>query len=283
MNCIRCNTPLVGEARFCRNCGQPVSNAAFQPTMANNAQVNQPGRGDSAAVLPLPWQAQQTAPLQPHYTPPQSVPQQAYQPMVASSPNPGSLPSTGAQFSSPPLPRRRRKRRLGQVLLILAIILLVLVAGWFLALRPLLHGIAQSQIDGVLSNEVNQINPIETALIPPGQTTVRLSEGDMNNFIAFNTSSSDPVQQINVKITPAGLRLDFQVYGFPCTVTGVPKAFNGQLIITNVTVQGVASILMSPDEMTSTLNAHLGDAVARLHRSVIGVQLNDQEMDIQLR
>jgi hypothetical protein len=253
-----------------------------QPPTANTAQANQPTTADSPTVPSPPWQVQQPtqpSPLQPPYVPPQSIPPQAYQPTVAVSP--GSLPSAGPQFAAPPL--RRRKNRLVRVLLILVVVLLVLVSGWFLALRPYLHGVVQSQIDGVLSNAVNQIDPAEGFLLPPGSSTVDVTEAGINNFIVLNTAPSDPVQQMHMTITPAGLRLDFQVYGFACAVTGVPQAINGQLVMTNVTVEGIASLLISPDEMTATLNAHLRDASAKIHRSISGVVLKDHEMDIQVR
>src|SRR5947207_12852066 len=109
MNCTRCNMPLEAEVRFCRNCGLPVSTVVSQPA-GNIGQANQQGIGDSPTVLPPSWQVQQSAPVQPQYTPPQP-----YQPTVAISPNPGSMPSTGAQFASPTLPMRRRKNRVMHV------------------------------------------------------------------------------------------------------------------------------------------------------------------------
>lgn len=283
MNCTRCNAPLEPEARFCRNCGLAISSYASQPTRASAAQANQPGMGDSPTVLPPPWQAQQAAPFQPQYPPSQSMPPQAYQPTMAVSPSAGSLPSTGAGFSSPALRTRRRRNLLALVLAIPVLILVVLVAAWFLALRPVLHGLAQSQVDGVLTSAVNQITPLQMVLIPPGRATLPLSETDMNNFIASNMDSSGPVQQLHLTITPTVLRMDIQTYGLTSTVTGVPQVVNGQLVMTHVTVQGIASLLLSPDDLTATLNAHLQDAGLRLHRTVTGVLLKDHEMDIQLR
>ena len=284
MNCTRCNAPLEPEARFCRVCGQAVLTGIPQPPVENAKQTNRPNMGDSPTV-PTPFlqpqQPTQVAPLQPQYTPPQSIPPQAYQPTVAVSP--GSLPSAGSQLSSPPFPKRRRKNLLARVLLILVVVLLVLVAGWFIGLRPLLHGIAQNQIDQVLTNAVNQINPVEIALLPPGRASIALTETDLNEQIAQSTSSSDPVQQMHMTVTPGGVRLDFQTYGLASTITGVPQVINGQLVIKNVAVQGIASLLISPDELTTTLNAHLSDAGARLHRSVNGITLKDHEMVIQFR
>ncbi len=280
MNCTHCNTPLIPEARFCRNCGMPVSTVVPQPATGNNEQANQQGIGDSPTVLPPPWQVQQSAPIQPHYTP------QAYQPTVAVSSNPGSMPSAGAQFASPPLPTRRRKNRLMQVLLILLaallILLLVLVGGWFVVLRPYLHGVAQNEVDGVFSSATNLINPITVAVIATSHRPVIITETDANNFIAMNSTPSDPIQQVHMSITPSGLRLEFQTYGFTSTITGVPRVVNGQIVMTNVTVQGIASLIMSPDELTNELNADLQQVSATLHRPIAGVALKNQEMDVQL-
>lgn len=280
MNCTHCNTPLIPEARFCRNCGMPVSTVIPQPATGNNEQANQQGIGDSPTVLPPPWQVQQSAPIQPQYTP------QAYQPTVAVSSNPGSMPSAGAQFASPPLPTRRRKNRLMQVLLILLaallILLLVLVGGWFVILRPYLHGVAQNEVDGVFLSATNLINPLTVAVIATSHRPVIITETDANNFIAMNSTQSDPIQRVHMSITPSWLRLGFQTYGLTSTITGVPRVVNGQIVMTNVTVQGVASLIMSPDELTNELNVDLQQVSASLHRPIAGVVLKNQEMDVQL-
>ena len=280
MNCSRCNAPLIPEARFCRNCGMPVSPAIPQPAIANNAQASQQDLEDSPAVLPPSWQVQQPAPVQPQYAPPQ-----AYQPTTAVSPNAGSMPSAGAPFVSPPLPTRRRKNRLIQVLLIflaaLLVIILLLVAGWFVVLRPYLHGVAQNEINGAFSSAIGQINPIQAVVISTSHAPIVITETDANTFIAMNTAA--PIQHMQMTITQAGLRLDFQLYGFTSTVTGVPQAVNGQLVMTNVTVQGIASSIMSPDELTSIVNANLHQISTVLPRSISGVILKDHEMDVQLR
>ena len=288
MNCTRCNTPLIPEARFCRNCGMPVSTDIPQPATGHNEQANQQGIGDSPTVLPPSWQVQQSVPIQPHYIP------QTYQPTVAVSSNPGSLPSAGAQFASPPAvgainrapTTGRRKNRLVQVLLILLaallILSLILIGGWFVILRPYLHGVAQNEVDGVFSSATNLINPLAVAVITTSHRPLIITETDANNFIALNSTQSDPIQQIHMSITPAGLRLEFQTYGLTSTITGVPRVVNGQIVMTNVMVQGVASLIMSPDELTNELNADLQQVSATLHRPINGVVLKNQEMDVQL-
>lgn len=289
MNCARCNAPVPPGARFCRNCGFSITAGVAEPAVVDPSLAKQDVMGDAPTVPTPPWQVQQPAqpasfqqqyPSSEQMPQTQAMPPQAYQPTVAVSP--GTLHSSGTQFSSPPAAGRRRKNRLGRVLLILGVVLLLLVAAWFIVLRPYLHGIAQSQVDGVLTNAVNQIDPTQLSVIPRGRTSVPITETTVNNLIVLNSSPSDPVQQMHMTITPGGLRLDFQAYGFSCDVTGVPQASNGQLVMTNVKVEGIAALIMSPDEMTSILNAHLHDATARLHRDVTGVVLKEQEIDIQL-
>ena len=282
MNCTRCNEPLIPGARFCRNCGTPVS-----PAPTNNVQANQREPGDSPKVLPPTWQSQQPAPVQPQAyqaTPvqPQYTPPPAYQPAVAVPPNAGSMPSRGAQYVPPPVPTVRRKNRFMQILLIslaaLLIIVLLLVAGWFVVLRPYLHGVVQNDMDGSFSTAVTQVNPIQGIIVIASGAPIVVTESSANNFLAQNTK--DPIQQPHMTITPAGLKIEFQTYGFTSTITAVPKVVNGQLVITNVTVQGIAALVMSPDELTTMVNAHLQDISSVLQNSFSNVILKEGEMDI---
>src|SRR5215469_6812431 len=209
MNCTRCNFPLVPEARFCPNCGLPVSSGHPQSEGGNIAQANQQGMGGAQAVLPSSWQVQQSTPAQPHYPP------KTYQPTVAVSANAGSLPNAGFMVS--PELRMRRQNRLLKVFIIalavLLVVVLLLVGGWLFLLRPYLHGVAQNEVDGVFSSATNLINPLAVAVVAASHRPVIITEKDANNFIAMNSSQSDPVQQVHLSITPGGVRLDFQTYG----------------------------------------------------------------------
>lgn len=280
MNCPRCHMPLVQEARFCRNCGLPISTVTPQPASGAVAQANQQDKEDSPAVLSPSWQAQQSTPVKQQYAP------QAYQPTVAVSPRRDNMPGTEARSPSPSLPANLRKNRLMQVLLIVLAVLLViallLVGGWFLLLRPYAHSVAQNEVDVVFSSATNLINPLAVAIVAASHQPVIITENDANNFITSNISQSDPVQQAHLSITPAGLQLEFQTYGLTSTITGVPRVENGQIVMTDVTVQGIASLIMSPDELTNEVNADLQQVSATLNRPITGLVLKDQEMEIQL-
>jgi hypothetical protein len=195
---------------------------------------------------------------------------------------PVTLPSDGTQRSAPPVPARHRKSSLARVLVSRTLLALVLVAGWFVGLRPYLHALAQKQIDGILSNAVDQIDRVPLSSIPPGPLDIPLAEMTINNLIVLYSAPSDPVQHMHVQITPGGLHVDFQVYGLACYISGVMAVSNGQLILAHVTVEGIVSLILSPDEITSIANAYLREARAKLRRNVVGVILKNHEMDLML-
>jgi hypothetical protein len=166
----------------------------------------------------------------------------------------------------------------------LVLILLVVGAGWLFGVRPYVHNIAQSELDTALNSATSQVE-----LLPPqllvGQGPIALHENTINNAIVLNLTPSGPVQQPTTHITPDGIRIDFQLIYQGLTaasaITAVPKVQNGQLIVTNVNVEGPLSFVMSPDEMSVILNKHVADLQAHLKHSVQQVTLKQGEMDIQ--
>lgn len=162
----------------------------------------------------------------------------------------------------------------------LIVLLLVIGAIWIFALRPYAHNIAQSELDNALTSAVNQL-PAQAKQLPPG-STIPVNENTINNLIVLNLTPSNPVQHPTTSISGQNVRLDFQLYNFPCAVTMVPTLNNGQLTVSKVGIEGIFSAIMSPEEMTSLLNKHLNDAQSRLQRTVSNVQLKDHEVDLTL-
>ncbi|MGH2495961.1 MAG: hypothetical protein ACRDIV_14810 [Ktedonobacteraceae bacterium] len=283
MNCLQCSAPLEDQARFCRNCGNPVAigspvipsthDSPTVPTPMPQSQYAQQAQWQSPPTLPASPQWNQIPAAQPVPAQPQYVPQA------------GSMQSVGTPAGSAP---RRRKRKWPLRLLIILIVLLVLLTGgWFLAGRPILHSVAQNQFDQLVASQINTILPLPTAI-----TSLAVTENELNNLITLNHAPSDPVQNAVAHISPpiiasdgsytGGLELDFQLFGFSCSIRGIPVASNNQVVMTHVQVSGILSLVMSPDEMTTLLNGHLHDAFTNLRRQATGLTIKNQEIDIQL-
>ncbi len=297
MNCLQCNALLEDQARFCRNCGSPVAiSSPAMPYVVNDSPTI-PTRMD--APMPEPQYAPQApltlpSPPSPPFPQPQYAPQAQWmpqaQPMPPQNAPPVAVPQPGSmqrQGASPGHALRRKRRWPLRVLITLIILAALLVGGWFLAGRPILHSVAQNQFDQLLASQINTILPL-----PPVVSSLAISENQLNNLIAFNHAPSDPVQNAVAHVAPAviasdgsytgGVELDFQLFGFGCSIKGIPVASNGQVVMTHVQVSGILSLVMSPDEMTTLLNGHISDAFAHLHRQVTSITLKNQEVDIQL-
>ncbi|TMD47482.1 MAG: hypothetical protein E6I90_04820 [Chloroflexi bacterium] len=285
MNCIKCKAPLEANARFCPNCGEPVSSIGPNSTPAHPAPPYQQAFRAEPPTLPLDNQKIEPLILRPgnqQVSQPQAYgpTQHRLQPQAAQpQQSPYYQPAVNSLASSGNTKTRRRGRGCFVGLTIILLLLLVLVGGWFLLLRPYLNNQAQNKLDSVLSDAVNHI-PAQVAVAPAG--SVKVTENLLNNLLVLNSSPNDIVKNMQIHITPNTMNMQFQVYGFDSTVTGVPQAKQGHLVITNVTVDGVAGLILSPDEITALVNRHLADAQARINHSVVSVQLNNQEMDLVL-
>lgn len=296
MNCLQCSAPLEDQARFCRNCGNPVaigsptmlsaSDSPTVPTPANTPvpqpQYTQQAQWQSPPTLPASPQWNQMPPAQPVHSQPEYAPQAQWMPQAQSvAPQPGSMQSVGT------LPRRRKRKWPLRLLITLLVLVVLLTGGWFLAGRPILHSVAQNQFDQLVASQINTILPLPTVI-----TSLAITENQMNNLITLNHAPSDPVQNAVAHIAPAliasdgsytgGVELDFQLFGFGCSIKGIPVVSNGQVVMTHVQVSGILSLVMSSDEMTTLLNGHLHDAFTNLRRQATGLTLKNQEIDIQL-
>ena len=285
MNCIKCKAPLEANARFCPNCGEPVSSIGPNSTPAHPAPPYQQAFRAEPPTLPLDNQKIEPLILRPgnqQVSQPQAYgpAQHRFQPQAAQpQQSPYYQPGVNSLARSGNTKTRRRGRGCFVGLTIILLLLLVLVGGWFLLLRPYLNNQAQNKLDSVLSDAVNHI-PAQVAVAPAG--SVKVTENLLNNLLVLNSSPNDIVKNMQIHITPNTMNMQFQVYGFDSTVTGVPQAKQGHLVITNVTVDGVAGLILSADEITALVNRHLADAQARINHSVVSVQLNNQEMNLVL-
>ena len=299
MNCKVCGASLQQNARFCPKCGTVIDS----PVQENSAGVPpvvpplSPLADDTVGVLPphttLPPiynSSQATPPWAPtqdvggsQWSPPQGGPiheSQANSPLSPFQPpaplsyyQNNNISDRGANMpptanNRPGARPRRERNRAGCVvgcLTILVILLIVVGAGWVFLLRPYLHNVAETQIDNALTAGVQQI-PTTLPAIPAGigAIPIPIQENTINNLFVLNLAPSSPIKNPTTQITPDGIQMSFQVYGFSNGLSLKPALQNGRLVATNVGITGPFSLIMSPDELTPLLNRHLSDAQNRI-------------------
>lgn len=183
-------------------------------------------------------------------------------------------------------PRRNRNRAGCAVGCLTAVVILLLVvgAGWIFLLRPYLHNIAETQINNALSAGVQQI-PSKLPTLPAGATLppIPITDTAINNLFVLSLAPNDPIKNPATQITPDGMNISFQAYGFGNGISLKPALQNGQLVATNVGITGPFSLIMSPDELTPLLNKYLGEAQNRIKYSIQSMQLKEHEMDLMLK
>lgn len=268
MSCKVCGAPLQQNARFCPNCGTAIDspaqeNSAGSPPTYNTQQAppwapTQPaGPPQRASQQWMPTQgvptheSQANSPLSP-FQPPAPLPY--YQNNIAER---GAIMPPIANDRQEMRPRRERNRAgcTAGCLTIFVILLLVIGAVWVFLLRPYLHNIAETQIDNALSAGVQQI-PTNLPAIPAGIGTIPIpiQDNTINNLFVLNLAPSSPIKNPATQITPSGISMSFQTYGFSNSLSLKPALQNGRLVATNVAINGPFSLIMSPDELTPLLN-----------------------------
>ena len=138
---------------------------------------------------------------------------------------------------------------------------------------------AHTKLDETLTDAVNNIPP-PLSQLPAGP--VSIPEKALNNLLVLQSAPNDVVKNPQIHITSTQARMEFQVYGFPCAVTGVPQANSGHLTFTSVNIEGIAALILSPDEFTTLVNQHLADAQTKINHPIESVQLKDKELDLML-
>jgi hypothetical protein len=187
------------------------------------------------------------------------------------------LPASTHTFPYGHRKRRRLSGCLVWMLVILALLLVGLAISWFAVIRPSIHAMAEQELNAALDQAEENIPP--PMLFIPG-VTVAIHEQTLSDILVHNLGSPSPIEDPVAHITPSNVQMDFQLYGFPCAVTVVPQMANGHLVVSDVRIDGIIGLVVSPDEMTTLLDAHLTHAQNLYQHAVTNVQLKDQEMDL---
>jgi hypothetical protein len=303
MNCSQCNQPLAPNAHFCGNCGILIAPASSgialdetqrvyplpthpQPPVSPGLPMTPPALERTQPPLMGSPTANPSYPQNPMSPSGQPAPLSYYQANQNQS-GANMFPATvNANPRAASRPARRSGRAAGCIgcLTVIVILLVIVGAGWIFGVQPYIHTMAQTQIDNAMERSVQQI-PSQAAQLPAG-STIPVQDSTLTNMIVLNLAPSDPIKQPAVSITPQGIRLDFQIATpigtMSSAIAGVPKTVNGQLQMSNVTVEGPVGLVMSPADFTTLLNKHFAEAQTRLQHQIKSVQLKDHEMDLVL-
>ena len=138
---------------------------------------------------------------------------------------------------------------------------------------------AINQINQTFSNAINDI-PSVIAILPERNQTI--NEDVINALLSHLISASGPVQHITVHFTPNDMEIDFNVYAFSSSITAVPKIVNGQFVMTNVMVQGIAGLILSPGDITNLMNTQITNLETHIQHTITAVTLQNHSIVLRI-
>jgi hypothetical protein len=236
----------------------------------------------------FPYTQQQASP---YPLPGQESPSAQTTPLLA---NAKLQPATGATPHRP-----RKPRSLGGCFLRLIAVLVLLFAAlaglWVFALQPYIHETVKSKLNDAMTEAVNQIPVIPPQVrppfLPPNSITLPpITENLLQTLMKLGISPSEPVKDPVVHINEQGVRLEFSIhpnflpFGFPCAVSFLPILDEqGNVVVRNVKLEGIASLGISPDDLANLLNQHISDAMKKLNNPISRIDLHQGEIVITLK
>ena len=272
-----------------------------QPLSQQSQQAEQAQWPRSDSYLqpegPIPYAQQQAwsyPPQDQQSSFPQNVPSVPYDPrqMAMGSQMPAAI---GVQLQKD---TRAARRGLGgcffRLFIVLVLLLAVLVGVWSLALRPYIHGIAEHELNSAMTQAVDRLQPFPSLallLLYPSKK-IPIGEGDLERQIKSRIAPAGSVQAPVVHINQQGVRLEFIIhqnflsfdFNFPSAISLVPALdANDHIVASNVNVEGIASLVMSSDEMANLLNQHLSDLMKWLNHPVSKINLQQGDMEVILK
>ena len=105
-----------------------------------------------------------------------------------------------------------------------------------------------------------------------------VTEDDLNARIAEQAGKLGPIDKATVEITPGELTLETTAMGVTGRYHGQVVAQDGQIFVTNGTVDGPLGWVMPVDQIEAALNDTARSALAKSGAAVTGVSLEQGKM-----
>jgi hypothetical protein len=196
----------------------------------------------------------------------------------------GQARGAGATVSYPPpatsaTPRARKSRGPGGCVLgLLAFLIIAAVGGLFAwgVAKPMVSDRVRDELDHGLATQVAAIDAPSLQLAG----TQRLTEDQINQELRRFDGSFDPVNNVQVRITPDDLRVTFDLYGVTSTYRGGVAVENGRIVVVDPELSGPAAQFLSAQDVAGILEVQFASLMERSNAQPTAVRLRDGEITV---
>ena len=166
---------------------------------------------------------------------------------------------------------------MGRILLIVlggfvGLCVLCVIAGYFVAL-PRAQDALQDDMEEAMATYV--VPNIAGHGVTPVAGTYTLSEEDVNREIQ---SGDTTVEDLVVNITPGVIEMQFGQQGQALTYEASATVEDGQLVLTNDSMEGLPSWILSADTFSTAIENGINDYLERSGLVLTSVELREGEM-----
>ncbi len=202
---------------------------------------------------------------------------EGHRPLLPTDPDP---PKGGQQWERGIGIRSRVLRWLAGILVLVLVIVAAAALLWSTAIQSYLERATPTpaspqptqQPAFTIPNEVPKLE------IPQGGEQLVVTEDDLNARIAEQAGKLGPIDKATVEITPGELTLETTAMGVTGRYHGQVVAQDGQIFVTNGTVDGPLGWVMPVDQIEAALNDTARSALAKSGAAVTGVSLEQGKM-----
>lgn len=176
--------------------------------------------------------------------------------------------------------RSRVLRWLAGILFLILIIVAAAALLWSTAIQSYLDRATPTPASPQPTQQPGFTIPSEVPKLdisPDGELLV-VTEDDLNARIAEQAGKLGPIDSATVEITPGELTLETTALGVTGTYHGQVEARDGEIFVTNGTVDGPLGWVMPVDQIEAALNNTARSALAKSGAVVTDVSLEQGEM-----
>jgi len=132
--------------------------------------------------------------------------------------------------------------------------------------------VAQEQLEV----QVEQVLPTAIAVLPRGE--LRVSDKQINAYIAANPGMLDPIEQATLHFVPGQVQVDLQVYGTTNQLSLGLQAQNGRIAVVNPRLDGPLALLVSFEDLIRTLEKQINAQFDTQGRAIQDIRIEQGQM-----
>lgn len=176
-------------------------------------------------------------------------------------------------------PRSSGLRRLVVGLTILVWTLLIGIVLVRFVARPLLTGYIQERLAQMMP--AGNVSDTLPSGLPPGDFAI--SEADANQWLAQNREQFQGVDDVRLRFLPGQAEASLTMSGVTSTARGGVEVVNGQVLITDPTLDPPLGLFVDVEPFARLLQDRLNQDLAAIGQTVTGVRVEQGQLLIEVQ